>query len=315
MSAADDNHRPTKKAGFAAVFEEDWLQRLANLNVYRASGGPAPHKALLLLNVLDRFEELAPDGRTLRLSPALSHRFREFWTVVAHRRTQPASVRLPFFHISSDGLWECHDEAGNPCDDRRYVETAVLEPEFVAFVADPARRLAAVHTLVENFFPAEERADLYELLDVPGPADAGGEVPVPRAPPPRGNAARFRLTVLTSYDYTCALTGYRLDAVDIGSPVDAAHIHAHASSRNNEPHNGIALAKLPHWLFDNGLWTINDDLTVLIAGDRHFCEAAPDQRALCEYVGEAVRLPNRDDYRPDPKCLAWHRRKVFLGVD
>ena len=313
MSAKDDDHPPPEKVGFAAVFEEDWLQRLANLNVYRASGGPAPHKALLLLNVLDRFEELVPDGRTLRLSPALSHRFREFWTILAHRRTQPAQVRYPFFHISRDGLWTCMDENGAFCDDRRSATYAMIEPEFAAFLSEPANRVPAMQTLVENFFPEDERTELYALLDIPHPPGGGGDSPAPEAPPARGNAARFRLNVLASYEYTCALTGYRLDAVDIGSPVDAAHIHAHASSRNNDPRNGIALAKLPHWLFDNGLWSIADDLTVLVAGDRHVREAAPDQRALREYVGEAVRPPNRDEFRPDPKCLRWHRRKVFLG--
>ncbi|MFH5804341.1 HNH endonuclease [Alienimonas sp. DA493] len=290
-----------------------WLRRLANLNVYRAKGGPAPHKALLLLNLLDSFKELAPDGRTLTLSPALAYRFGVFWTIVAHRRTQPPSVRLPFFHLSSDGLWECFDEDGAPCDDRRKAATAVLDPAFVAFLQDTGNRLAAMRVLVETFFPVEERAELYALLQIAGPAKGDAELPVPESPPARGNAARFRLTVLSSYDYTCALTGYRLDAVDVGSPVDAAHIHAHAASRNNAPQNGIALSKLPHWLFDNGLWSLTDDLMVLVAGDRFFREAAPDQRALADYAGRAVRLPNVAANRPDPRCLRWHRRKVFLG--
>ncbi|WP_145359527.1 hypothetical protein [Alienimonas californiensis] len=73
------------------------------------------------------------------------------------------------------------------------------------------------------------------------------------------------------------------------------------------------MSKLPHWLCDNGLWSLNDDLTVLIANDRHFREAAPDQRALADYAGLRVRLPNVEAHWPDPNCLRWHRRKVFLG--
>lgn len=61
-----------------------------------------------------------------------------------------------------------------------------------------------------------------------GPLDrhaAGAlRVSAPETPPARGNAARFRLTALISYDYTRALTGYRLDAVDVGSPPSLARI-------------------------------------------------------------------------------------------
>ena len=157
------------------------------------------------------------------------------------------------------------DEDGAFCDDRRFAAYAMIEPEFAAFLSEPANRIPAMQTLVENFFPEDERTELYALLDIPRPPGGGEDLPVPEAPPARGNAARFRLSVLASYEYTCALTGYRLDAVDVGSPVDAAHIHAHASSRNNDPRNGVALSKLPHWLFDNGLWSLADDCTVLVA--------------------------------------------------
>ena len=55
----------------------------------------------------------------------------------------------------------------------------------------------------------------------------------------RGREARFRLTVLPAYNYTCTLTGYRCVIVNVGSIVDAAHIHQFADSRNNQPQNGL----------------------------------------------------------------------------
>ena len=75
----------------------------------------------------------------------------------------------------------------------------------------------------------------------------------------RGREARFRLTVVPAYNYTCALTGYRLTTVGSGSIVDAAHIHQFSDSRNNHPQNGIALCENAHWLFDQGLWSLTDD--------------------------------------------------------
>ena len=43
------------------VIRERWLAKLAKLNVDRARGGPAPHKPLLLLVLI----ELAHQGRRL----------------------------------------------------------------------------------------------------------------------------------------------------------------------------------------------------------------------------------------------------------
>src|SRR5204863_6868799 len=95
----------------------------------------------------------------------------------------------------------------------------------------------------------------------------------------RGRDVRFRLNVVAAYNYTCALTGYRLMTLSAGTIVDAAHIHQFARSRNNDLQNGLALCKNAHWLFDNGLWTIAEDYTILVAAD-HFSEDSPDQKAL-----------------------------------
>jgi putative restriction endonuclease len=40
---------------------------------------------------------------------------------------------------------------------------------------------------------------------------------------------------VAAYNYTCALTRYRLTTIAGGSIVDAAHIHQFSDSRNNDP--------------------------------------------------------------------------------
>ena len=127
-----------------------------------------------------------------------------------------------------------------------------------------------------------------------------------------GREARFRLNIVSLYNYTCALTGCRLLTISSGSIIDAAHIHQFADSRNNDIRNGIALCKNAHWLFDNGLWTIADDYTVKVAHG-HFAEDSPDQKPLADYHGQALRLPSNPAQCPDPAHLDWHRKKKFLG--
>jgi len=70
--------------------------------------------------------------------------------------------------------------------------------------------------------------------------------------------------------------------------------------------NGIALTKNAHWLFDNGLWSIRDDYTVLVAA-RHFAEAGKSAFLLARMQGRKITLPANPSHWPAPQHLAWHR--------
>jgi putative restriction endonuclease len=170
--------------------------------------------------------------------------------------------------------------------------------------------------LVAKYFQSVERPGLYALLGMAVPSDeqivADGLIAQASAAQMRGRVARFRLDVVAAYNYSCALTGLRLTTITVGSIVDAAHIHQFAKSRNNDPRNGMALCKNAHWLFDNGLWSLDDDYSVLVARHR-FSEDAPDQKSLTAYAGERIRLPSAESLWPDRKCLAWHRKHTFQG--
>jgi putative restriction endonuclease len=127
----------------------------------------------------------------------------------------------------------------------------------------------------------------------------------------QGREARFRIRIVSAYQYTCALTGYRLTTVRAGSIVDAAHIHQFADSRNNALDNGIALSKNAHWLFDQGLWTISDSLTVIVAEGK-FAERRIDGVGLASQHGKRLHLPEDKNLWPNPIHLAWHRENRFL---
>jgi putative restriction endonuclease len=296
---------------------EQWLAKVAKLNVYRAKGGPAPHKPLLLLVILDLAEQgLLPD-KTLPLTPELAFHFYSYWNIVAHRRSQRPDVRFPFHHLKTDGFWSALDEAGNPSADDRLTRYAMVPSDFVAFARDPACREKARRILIAKYFEPEERAAFYAMVGLPVPKadeialDASYQSPAEAEK--KGRETRFRINVVAAYNYTCSLTGYRLTTIAAGSIVDAAHIHQFASSRNNDPRNGLALCKNAHWLFDTGLWTLTDDYRVIVALGR-FSEESPDQKALADYQGRKIRLPNDQKLWPDPVHIAWHRKNRFQGA-
>jgi putative restriction endonuclease len=292
-----------------------WLAKLGKLRIDR-KGTPAPHKPLLLLVVIELAERGLLMSKVLALTPELAFRFCTFWCAVAYRRTQGPDVRYPFYHLQSGGFWRALGDDQNEAAERRRARYAEFNPEFEACLNDPDFRDEARKLLIVKYFPRDEWPDLCAALGVPIPIDGestgswlsqSGE-----QTEQLGREARFRIDVITNYNYTCALTGYRLLTIDSGCIIDAAHIHQFADSRNNDIRNGLALCKNAHSLFDNGLWTIADDYTVKVALGS-FAEDSPDQKPLSDYHGQMIRLPVNPALRPDPAHLNWHRKKKFLG--
>jgi putative restriction endonuclease len=295
---------------------DHWLARIAKLKVDKAPGDPAPHKPLLLLVLFELAERGELPDRELPLTPELAFRFCSFWRIVAGRRSQNPDVRYPFHHLRSAGFWSCLTEERSPSTHRMETRYAALDPGFVAFARDPVAREQARRILIAKYFRPEERISLYTLLGMALPSDdeilADASFKSPEDAQKKGREVRFRLDVVAAYDYTCALTRYRLITIMAGSIVDAAHIHDFSKSKNNDRRNGLALCKNAHWQFDNGLWTLSDDFKVLVA-KRRFAEHSPNQTPLSNYEGQKIHLPADTALWPAPSYLDWHRKNRFLG--
>jgi putative restriction endonuclease len=307
----------TEKIDMNEATKELWLAKLSKLRV-DLRGNPAPHKPLLLLVVIELAEQgFLPKG-TVPLTPELAFRFCTYWTIVAHRRSQKPDVRFPFHHMQSGGFWTALAGDGSPSPHRSLTRYAALDQDFEECLGDRAFREEARRVLLCKYFPPDERVALCALLELPVPSEdeaaSALEHKSPEEAEQKGREARFRLKVVSLYNYTCALTGYRLMTISSGGIVDAAHIHQFSDSRNNDVRNGIALCKNAHWLFDEGLWTIADDYTVKVAKGT-FAEHSPDQKPLSDYQGQRLCLPRDAAVYPDPARLEWHRRKKFVGCD
>lgn len=296
---------------------EQWLGKLAQLRPDKALGDPAPHKPLLLLVLLDMAERGELRQKELPLTPELAFRFCALWKIVAHRRKQRPDIRYPFHHLKTNGFWSALDEEGKPSTHRNLTRLAVMPSDFLACLKDPAWSDRARRLLIARYFQPGERIALYELTGIPARSEEeeqqDAEYKTPEQAQNQGREIRFRLRIVAAYDYTCALTGYRLTTISGTSIVDAAHIHQFSDSRNNDLRNGLALCKNAHWLFDKGLWTISEQYRVIVATDR-FAEDSPDQKGLRQYHGERIRLPNDPELWPNPVHLAWHRKHRFQGV-
>lgn len=120
--------------------------------------------------------------------------------------------------------------------------------------------------------------------------------------------AAFAQTVKSAYDNTCAVTGLKIINGGSRPEVQAAHIRPVADSGPDSIRNGLALSSTIHWMFDRGLLSLDDDLTILKAEGR-----VPDtiQRMIAP-SGKLLVLV-RPDLRPHPMHLEHHRTTVFKG--
>jgi len=289
-----------------------WLNQLATLRIDRARGNPAPHKPLLLLVIMEMADKGEITKREVTLSADLAFRFSAFWSVVAKRRKQAPDVRLPFHHLGSSGMWQPLTADGKISPDKKLTTMIMIDPSFLDCLADNKFRDRARRILIETepYFLPEERAALFSMLKIkPMVPEVREYEEHYRASIQMGRDARFRIDVVVlAYKHTCALTGYRLTTLEMGSIVDAAHIHAFSDSRSNDPRNGLALSKNAHWQFDRGLWSLNDDYQVLLNREKFIEDGAPGQR-LADLEGRRIFLPSDSKYWPECTYLDWHRKR------
>jgi putative restriction endonuclease len=294
-----------------------WLGKLANLNAARTEArGIAPHKPLMLLTVIDLIESGdVPDG-WVKYDVRLVSRFRDYWELVLERQRNQPEIPMPFHALGGDKdkVWERFTAEGQPSKAKATTRLCSLDPDLFSCLQDVGFRHKARETLVTLYFTPKEQVMLCARLGLPIPRTA--EIDALRqhadefkARQKKGRDSRFKSDVLGGYYFTCALTGYRLDT-ETTSIVQAAHIHQHAVSGNDDPRNGLALTPDAHWMFDAGLWTAipkGKDFIIKVALGR-FSETSPHGRLLSQFQEQPLYFHDHSRLRPDPSHFAWHAR-------
>jgi putative restriction endonuclease len=120
--------------------------------------------------------------------------------------------------------------------------------------------------------------------------------------------AAFAVAVKRAYGDTCAMTGLRIINGGGRAEAQAAHIRPVAHDGPDSVRNGLALSATAHWMFDRGLVSVDDDLSILIAKDR-----VPDAATRLLLPEGRILSAVRPQLRPHPQFLRYHRENVFKG--
>jgi putative restriction endonuclease len=295
----------------------------------------APHKPILLLAVLDLV------ARGLVKSPLLdvtgdlvelNELFTSYW-----RRVVPlgraSSIAFPFSRLHNEPFWELVPLQGKEITPaalnnissvsqlRTWALGARLDDDLFLYMQQPECRNALREALLQSCFSAEAQAALTEQVVINAEAYSYGQELIRKAHQPKTHevvgeykaASRdqgFRRIVATAYDHRCALCGVRIITSEGHTVVDAAHIVPWSRSRNDDIRNGMALCKLCHWSFDEGMMGVSDKYEVITS--RQIAANPNVPGFLVTLSGRGIILPEDRDLWPAKENLAEHRQEWRL---
>jgi hypothetical protein len=116
----------------------------------------------------------------------------------------------------------------------------------------------------------------------------------------------FREAVLSSYNARCCVTG-----LPIVECLVAGHIIPWSvdERRRADPTNGVCMSATFDRLFDCGLVTIAEDLTLFVSRRLRGLTDHVVTELVATRHGQKIIPPAR--FYPDPVCLRWHRENAF----
>jgi putative restriction endonuclease len=294
----------------------------------------APHKPLLLLAVMDLIAERTISANLVEITPDLGELFALYWSRVMPP-DQLGNLALPFFHLKSDGFWhliprpgkkafvEANDQIKSVHRLRELVIGARLDEELYQLLQNDKSREQLRALLIEKYFTPELHPGLMEqgiinleayrysqkLLEQARKQKDSEALSIGQTLRPAARDQGFRRAVVVAYDHRCAVCGVRMLTADGHTVVDAAHIKPWSVSFNDNPRNGMALCKLCHWTFDEGMISVSTKYVVV---------ASPQLSANHNIPGHVVTLadrkiigPEEESLWPDLDALSWHRQNVF----
>ena len=318
---------------------EPYLQKFRQLHTDKnrthwtaVSTHRAPHKPLLLLSVIDLFAQGYIRHNFIALDDELMELFGLYWQVV-NPPSKRGDITMPFFHLHSEGFWHLLPQPGQ--EDvlaakrrtdglkqlRQLVLGARLDDVLYQLLQDEQSRNLLRTTLIQTYFAPE----IHQRLVARGQSNAEAfqysmellqkakENTAKEAPEemytPAVRDQGFRRVIVTIYEHRCAFCGVRILTADGHTAIEAAHIIPWHVSHNDDPRNGLALCRLCHWSFDEGLVTLSNSYQIKLSPQL----AAPDNIPGHLYAfGKRPFLgPTDHTLWPFPESIAWHQQSRF----
>jgi putative restriction endonuclease len=312
-----------------------YLRAFSNLKRGVTAYGPAPHKPVLLLTLIELIDKGIVSNNQFEVNADLVATFKENWLLLVPTIHQPDFTQ-PFYYLQSERVegvpfWNLQPKLGMQINAHiksvnRLSETCdfgYLNPQLFVWLSDQPNRLSVIHLLLDVYFK-DKKSDYFT-----GKIERTGYVhnqedyilndPEVKYKRPIINTEEdvfvrngfFKKLIPKIYGNQCSFTGMQLSSTFGHSFVDACHIIPFSLTHDDRVTNGIALCPNLRRAFDRGLVGISTDYNIIIS--KHLIEDEKHTYALKNLAGRKIFLPGKQSYYPEPKALNWHRMNIFKG--
>lgn len=313
------------------------LQYTLSLNCAPTKYGKAPHKPVLLLAVIESFENGEITQNWIPVTDILFQRFHDIWRLLVKTDNVP-NFSLPFFHLKNEkgNFWELITLPGKEIPTtksksiksfRALTETVLAaklsEELFLAFM-NPVEREVIKNAILEKYFDIKNPQQVKQQVryseivktEILYDPEANysrkikrqiAEVPVEvREEFIVLRSTIFRKAILEIYNNQCSVSGLKVEDANRNSLVDACHIMPFAETYNDSIKNGLALSPTFHRAFDRGIISISDNYKVLV--HPKLKDFKPDS-GIRQYENQPIYLPTDEKFYPSLFCLQEHRNR------
>ncbi|AKD57199.1 HNH endonuclease [Spirosoma radiotolerans] len=293
--------------------------------------GKAPHKPIFLLTLIELIEKQLITENRVTITPELVATFKENFSLLV-QTAHKDDFTQPFFYLQSEGFWFLRPKVTERIEVYiRSVQTLSDRLDFGYFTDDlfdlltnEYARLFLKNTLLDHYF-ADTKAEFMRvknagrsyLLDLETyllNEKEAAYIPVQVTDDEEIRFIRgglFKKLVPKVYDFTCAISGMKVIAVDGSSLVEACHIVPISISGDDKVTNGIALCPNLHTAFDKGMIGVDERLRVVVSPS--LADEITSPYNLKQFHGQPLRLPFGEVHYPKMDSFRWHMRERFKG--
>ena len=315
-----------------------YLYAFKQLHIDRSHGN-APHKPILLLSVLQSFQNNQILDQRIYLTPELVGFFKTNWSLLVTTQ-HDCRISYPFYYLKSDKFWRLVPKSGFENINQMgsimksfstlnaAVDFALISDDLCLLMKDERNNRILQHFLLDEYFPETKsnfinstvgQYNLFNFLEEKILHEGAAEYKTEIQKLLQQNdeeeifirGSIFKREIPKIYNYTCCISGMKISATSSVSMVDACHIIPFSHSFDDTITNGIALCPNLHRAFDRGLIAIDDDYRVKVSG------IFTEERGIYSikaFEGQSVLLPAENKFYPLKENLEWHRINRFEKV-
>ncbi|QHI68765.1 HNH endonuclease [Tichowtungia aerotolerans] len=306
----------------AGIDYSKYIDQLVSMRMNTQNGHTSPHKAIMMLAVIDLIAGGETSGNRIEYGPELLEHFKRYFDVVKTPADSCTPLN-PFWHLKTAPFWHHSVRAGQEAAYRvmdrprgpnvmtEIIDGAFLEDGLFAALLSESVRQEIREAMIRRYFSEhfDELMALAEQEEGVGlyAKALRGEQKAPGVVKEDVRDLAFARVVKQAYHFQCAACGLRI-WFEGTSLVDAAHIIPFSESHDDDPRNGLTLCKNHHWAMDqewifpcsDNKWHVRDGID----------DRVDSQRALIDLHGKTLIPPHDSRFSPKAESLRWRERRL-----